>query len=57
MLIAREGKSIDGGAGDLHSGPGPRPRIADYCKHQIVYHISLSYFLCSPEVSVSGCED
>ena len=24
-------------------------------KHQIVYGFSISYFLCLPEVSVSGC--
>ena len=28
-----------------------------YCKHQIVYEISLAYFLCLPEASVSGCGD
>ena len=26
-----------------------------YCEHQIVYGISLSYFLCLPEALVSGC--
>ena len=26
-----------------------------YTKHQIVYGISLSYFLCLPDASVSGC--
>ena len=25
-----------------------------YCKHQIVHGISVSYFLCLPEASVSG---
>ena len=28
-----------------------------YCKHQIVYAISISYLLCLPEASVSGCGD
>ena len=28
-----------------------------YCKHQMVYGISISYFLCLPEASVSGCGD
>ena len=28
-----------------------------YCKHQIVYGISISYFSYLPEVSVSGCGD
>ena len=28
-----------------------------YCKHQIVYGFSISYFLCLPETSVSGCGD
>ena len=28
-----------------------------YCKHQIVYGISISYFLCLSEASVSGCGD
>ena len=26
-------------------------------KHQIVYRFSISYFLCLPEASVSGCGD
>ena len=28
-----------------------------YCKHQIVYGISISYILRLPEASVSGCGD
>ena len=27
------------------------------CKHQIVYRFFVSYFLCLPEASVSGCGD
>ena len=28
-----------------------------YCKHQVVYVISISYFFCLPEGSVSECRD
>ena len=35
----------------------PSSFCALHCKHQIVHGISLSYFLCLHEASVSGCRD
>ena len=42
------------GGGNISIATALPPSSSVYCKHQIIYRISLSYFLCLPEASVSG---
>ena len=44
-----------GGGGNIASATALPPSSFVYCKYQIVHGNSLSYFLCLPEASVSGC--
>ena len=45
-----------GGGGNVDIATAlPQSSCVLYCKHQIVHGIFISYFLCLPEASVSGC--
>ena len=47
-----------GGGGDISNTTALAPSFCVlYCKRQIGYGISISYILCLPEASVSGCGD